>query len=306
MKKFFVLLFALLTTACAASIPVTPVPESLAADLTEASGTVLARPAQAPDFVAAQPVLRLPVYSQVQTGEDGLARLDFSSGTIVRLSPNTLFTLQVNQQSEAGLWTRLKLQVGEVWVILRGGTLEIETPAGVSAVRGSYMSTRFDEKSGGTRVTCLEGHCRVENESGVVELRDGEAADLPPGGGAPVKGKMTPEEYARWQEINPEASEVLPTATPTTTPTATPTPVPTATPTVTAAPTQAAWAACTVTTGLVDGIVNIRACADTSCGVIGFVREGETLQRDTLSDDGLWEKVRWQEQEGWIYSRFCR
>lgn len=301
MKKIIFAAVLLLLTGCATAVPVTPVPPSLSADLTEVEGQVLARPAAAHDFSPAEPVLTLPVYSQVETGEDGLARLDLSSGTIVRLSPMTLFTLEANQDQPAGLWTRIKLQTGEIWVILRGGTLEVETPAGVSAVRGSYMSTAFDASSGGTRVTCLEGHCQVQNENGTVDLTDGDAAVLPPDGGAPVKGKMTPEDYARWQEFNPEAAEVLPTATPSPTPQPTATPMPTVTPT----PTQSAWTDCTVSTGLVDGMVNLRTCADLSCAVIGTVHEGELLQREALSGNGLWEKVLWQGQEGWIYSRYC-
>ncbi len=300
MSKRIIPLLLILAAACSPLIPNSP---SLSADLTAAEGDVRVRQAAAEDFIAAKPVLALYVGSEVHTLEDGRAQLDFSSGTIVRLSPRTRFTLADNRPQPDGLWTRLRLEAGELWIILRGGQLEVETPAGLSAVRGSLMSTAFDENAGDTRVTCLEGHCQVQTPGGTVDLTAGEAALLPADGSPPQKSPMTPEDYARWLSFNPEAAEVIPaTPTPTPAPSATPTAHPAFTPTVAPSPTSAA--ACLVTTGFADGVVNLRSCPALSCAVLATAPEGASLPI-LSSPAGDWLQVRWQDTLGWIHQRYC-
>ncbi len=300
MKRGWVmLLFSMLLAACATNVPVTAVPRQEPAYLMEAEGGVQVRPAGEAGFAPAQPVQTLPVYSQVETMADGLARLDLPTGTIIRLSPRTLFTLADNQpQQNETLWTRLRLEAGEVWIILRGGQLEVETPSGVSAVRGSLMSTAYDDASGSARVTCLEGHCQVETEQGAVALQAGEAAVLPADGGPPEKGLMTAEDYARWQEFNPEAAEFLPTPSPTPAPTqtATPTPLP---------PTPTPPAICRVTTGFADGYVNLRSCPDLTCDVLVVVPDGDEAVIQAVSADANWVRVIWQGLDGWLRASYC-
>ncbi|MBT3323056.1 MAG: hypothetical protein HN392_12305 [Anaerolineae bacterium] len=54
-------------------------------------------------------------------------------------------------------------------------------------------------------VTCLEGHCILENNAGRVELTEGLSASIEEEGKAPTKAMpINEEEVSAWQEANPE------------------------------------------------------------------------------------------------------
>lgn len=291
-KRYFpiILLFALLFSACE---PITPIPESLSATIMEIEGSeVFSRRTQTEDFHSAELAEILEVNSQVKTGEESRSRVDLSSGTVIRISPDSLFTLESNYEQDGNLLTRLKVEVGSIWIILNGGSLEVETPSGLAGVRGSYMSTGYDPASGAARITCLEGHCSAKNEAGAVEFTAGEAADLPADGSAPVKGLMTAEEFAQWAENVPEAASILPTPTPTALPTATPTVTPTATP---------QHQTCTVTSEF----LYIRACPASTCEALGYVERDDRLPLVSTADKDGWLSVIFEEQEGWINAAYC-
>ncbi len=152
----------------------------------------------------------LQVGGQAQSGNDSRACLDLEpEGTVVRIGPNTLFTLNTLETDADSPLARLELLVGQIWVILAGGRLEVETPYGLAAVRGSYMSVAFDEAQG-MIVTCLEGHCSLANEAGTVELTDGQSSSIPQADDPPSPPqKMEEEEYQEWQQASPEAVELL-------------------------------------------------------------------------------------------------
>ncbi len=142
----------------------TPVPTqgsagSLTAKLSEITGPVQVRESQDVSFTKAVPGYVLELLGQAQTQSGAKARLDLSTGTLVRLGPDTLFTLQPAQETSQGLGVRLQLTLGKLWVILKGGSLQVDTPSGVAAVSGSYLSVWYDPKTGELRITCLEGNC---------------------------------------------------------------------------------------------------------------------------------------------------
>lgn len=187
---------------------------SLVANLSELEGGVQAkRPADA-DFLAATPGLVLPTLSQVRTQADGHARLDLSSGTIIRITPNSLFTLTVKDPDPVNPLLNLKLLTGQLFIILSGGSVNVETPAGVAAVLGSYMSVRIDPKTGDILVQCLEGSCKLDTPAGSFDLHTGQKARLPftEEGAEPVDPQiedMTEEDIQDWMDTNPEAGDVL-------------------------------------------------------------------------------------------------
>jgi hypothetical protein len=74
--------------------------------------------------------------------DDGRVRLDLSSGTIIRVAPSSLFTLTSNNEGDGGLLTKIKMEVGKIFIILNGGRADVETPSGVASVRGSYMKVK--------------------------------------------------------------------------------------------------------------------------------------------------------------------
>jgi hypothetical protein len=235
------------TAADASSTPQVIAPEAsqtpaplLSATLSELTGTVqVLQPAEEAFSSAANGQI-LQVGGHVQTAADGRARLDLSSGTIVRVSPSTLFTLVDNQQSgEEDLLTRLKLDIGQIFIILTGGRLDVETPSGVASVRGSYLMVQV-LATGGVKITCLEGVCELAGLAGSATLTTGQSAVISDDGSLPVVSRITEAEVREWLGVNPEATVVIPllitsptpgSLTPTITPTLTPTRTRTATPT---------------------------------------------------------------------------
>jgi hypothetical protein len=65
------------------------------ASLSEMQGGVEAKQPTDANFLKAAIGMFLPDLSQVRTAQDGRARLDLSTGSIVRVTPNSLFTLAV-------------------------------------------------------------------------------------------------------------------------------------------------------------------------------------------------------------------
>ncbi|GEM_PF-507402 len=228
----------LLAVACGRALTTsTPVALDETATLSEVQGSVQIRnPGQA-EFVAASNGDTLQVGGQVRTGPDGRVRLNFASGTIVRVAPDSLFTLESNQPADDGLLTRLKMEAGQLWVILHGGEMKIETPSGTASVRGSYMAVWVDPLTNDVWVTCLEGWCQAENPAGLMDMLAGEGCvlfsfdtqgNLPPP--PPMLRYISQQEIETFLANNPEAQEIMQamiataSALPTLVPTVTPTP----------------------------------------------------------------------------------
>lgn len=215
-------------------------PSELSAALSELEGLVEFKKAGSDSFAPAAANSIMAVNDQLQTGDDGRVRLDLSSGTIIRVAPSSSFTLVSNEPAEGGLITKIKLEAGKIFIILNGGSADVETPSGVASVRGSYMKVEVDPDNGDVYVTCLEGDCSGENPAGGVEFTAGEKTILfhqDENGNWQVPGveDMTPEDFQEWLDNNPEAKELFEQAMGTATamaaqPTATATPENTATP----------------------------------------------------------------------------
>jgi hypothetical protein len=251
-----IILIAALIAGCAA--PATPEPV-LTAVLSELSGTVLERDPSQSDFFAAANNQVIVAGAQVKTLKDGHARLDISNHAIMRLGPNTIFTLLGAVQRSNSLLANIQLAAGQLWVVLMGGYIQIETPQGLAAVRGSYLSVTV-LPAVGTYVTCLEGDCAVENASGAMALIAGETGTITSSAQAPASGRMNVQDFDSWLSNVPEAASILPiarwtqTALPVVTagPSATPfgataQPTLTFTPTITASPTTTATSTVTAT-----------------------------------------------------------
>ncbi len=192
----------------------------LSAKLSEIEGQVLARASQSASFNQASPGYVLQVLGQTQTESDGKVRLDFSTGTLMRLGPNTLFTLQPTQENSQGLIIQLQMDLGKLWIILKGGgSLQVQTKSGVAAVLGSLMSVDYNSQTGDIRITCLEGHCALTTPASSVEITTGQAAEVTKPGQAPQVSPMTPQDYQDWLDNTPESSPYVAqaTATPATT-----------------------------------------------------------------------------------------
>lgn len=207
----------------------------ITAALSELEGLVQAKAPGAAEFTQVVAGLVLEIQSQIQTGADGKVRLDISDGTILRLGPQTLFTLEGEEVTASGPLTKIQVAAGQIYIILSGGALEVDTPSGVASVRGSYMEVRIDPDTGLIYITCLEGDCTAQTNGGEVSFSAGQTATITRDDLPPELGEMTAEDVLRWLQNNPEATAVIVPLTATVAARATDTPeaseVPSATPT---------------------------------------------------------------------------
>lgn len=228
------LVFFILLAGCAGQAPAASEPT---ARVSEVAGLVeIMNPGQE-TFSAAPEGASLEVAGQLRSGSESQARLELASGTIVRIAPETLLTLDTNAEGASGWLTHLTLAAGQVWVVLDGGQLEVETPSGTASVRGSYMSVWVDPLTSDVWVTCLEGWCQAENPAAVIDMVAGQGCLLyhwDPQGSTPPPPKLrylSQEDIAQFLDKNPEAAQVMSSviatasALPTLAATSTPTPL---------------------------------------------------------------------------------
>lgn len=222
MYVIFIIWSAFFLSACG-SAPATKTPSKLATETTapfwaitsEVDGSVQALKFNEEVFLDVYDGDVLYPFDQIKTNQNAKARLDLSSGAIIRITPNSYFILEPVEKSPDGLLQQITLQVGKVWIILRGGAMDVKTPSGVAAVRGSYMSVSYFPESGTVFITCLEGVCSLENDYGSVTLQAGQTATITGFGEKPVIGEMTEEDVQDWLDNNPEAALVVSTPEPT-------------------------------------------------------------------------------------------
>lgn len=153
--------------------------------------------------------------AQVRTGAKSGVRLNLSEGTIVRVSEMSTFTLTELTQNTGSPFTELQLFVGKLWVVLSGGSLNVDTPVGVAAVRGSLMSVSYDPGLHEIKVTCLEGTCSVVIAGVTYILPQGQQLSAPPYD-HPRFETIDSGQLEEWLRFNPTESSLFipPTATP--------------------------------------------------------------------------------------------
>ncbi len=212
----FILITILIAAACQTqSTQQSPGTSPLSATIKELTGTVSIKPTSSDSFSPASVGMELKINGSIQTGDDGRARLDLSTGTIIRVSPSSLFTLTSNKSSNGSLLTQLYLSLGRVFIILKGGNMDITTPSGVATVRGSYLSVYVDPVTLDVYVTCLEGDCGASNSSGSVNFGGGQKTILFHCNATtgqctlPNVEPMSPQDFQNWLNENPEAQQVL-------------------------------------------------------------------------------------------------
>jgi hypothetical protein len=215
-NRFFIaIILPIIITLTACQPQATPQPTSalpLTAALKEMTGKVSIKQPGDSNFSPASLGTELQLNGSVQTGDDGRARLDLSTGTIIRVAPSSLFTLTSNEPSNGSLSTQLKLDAGTIFIILNGGTANVNTPSGVASVRGSYLSVYVDPATQTVVVTCLEGHCGASNSAGTTGFGSGQEVTLftctAGQCSVPSIGPMTPQEFQDWLDNNPDIQQI--------------------------------------------------------------------------------------------------
>ncbi|MBI5054282.1 MAG: FecR domain-containing protein [Chloroflexi bacterium] len=138
----------------------------------------------------------LSVGGTVRTLDRGNARIDINDGTIIRVSPKTLFT--ITQLEPSSPITRLYLTLGKVWITLTGGNMQVETPIGAASVRGSYLGVYYNADLQQIAVSCLEtsGTCSFSYQGVTYSMTSLQILIIPPI--PPVVRPMTGVEIKDW------------------------------------------------------------------------------------------------------------
>lgn len=225
----------------------TPAAFTEAATIKEIVRLVEAKRSEDESFGRAAEGLRLNLGGQVRTGNVSRARLDFVSGAMVRLGPNSLFAIQSVEGQSESLLTRLRLEIGKLWVSVSGGAVEVETPVGAASVRGSFAVFEYDPGDAANPaddvliVSCIEGQCGVRREGLSESFGNLQQLTLKreaPPALAPLGGEAVADFIAN----NPEVAQAVPatlTAAPTLAATGDPTALASATAAYTPTPTAA-------------------------------------------------------------------
>ncbi|MEK7325632.1 MAG: MopE-related protein, partial [Chloroflexota bacterium] len=185
------------------------------AAISEIEGTAEQRNDAQTNWATAAVGQTLNVGNQVRTGPESVAAIQFAEGAITRLGPDTLFTVSELGGDSQNPLIKLQLAAGQLFVLITGslgtGSVEVETPIGVAAVRGSLMSVEVTD-DGRIVVTCLEttGNCRLENESGSVEIQSGQQAEIISAGEPPTPAEQIDDsQLNEWFQNNPEAQAIV-------------------------------------------------------------------------------------------------
>ncbi len=179
--------------------------------ISEIQNNVTARMNTSSEFSSATVDMIIPVGGTVQTGDDSRAKLNLTpENTIVRVGPNSSFTLTQIDNENGEPKTTLELLFGKIFILLNGGSLEVQTPSGTASVRGSLLSVQYNPDTQAIRAVCLEGFCSLENETGdEIDLVEGEAALIDDEGVLSDVLEIDKDEILDWLEENPELENFM-------------------------------------------------------------------------------------------------
>jgi hypothetical protein len=182
----------------------------LTARLSEISGTVQIKPDNADRYDPVGNDYVLTTAMQMQTLQESRVRLDLSTGSIVRIGPLTIFSLDSRANSSNGVLSRLALQAGQLWVVLNGGSLDVVTSGGTASVRGSYMFVSVSPDSAVLEIDCLEGSCQLRNNAGSLDLTTGQKVISSDPNSLPQIQSMDQQDARLWLDNVPESAAVVP------------------------------------------------------------------------------------------------
>jgi len=215
--------------------------------ITDIQGGVQVRTSPAAAVTPAVLGQTLPIGSSLQTDASGQATLEFPDGSLIRIASGTTFQLVEVGNTASNPNTAVKLNLGTLFIYVQAAlgqrVFDVQTPAGVASVRGSYMRVDYYPESDTVILTCLETQATCI----LVDVHDGITLTMTNGKrgiiifGQPfgqVEG-LTSEDLEDFLTAIPAAIQVVPVVFPNGTPTpgSSRTPLPNATPTTACVPT---------------------------------------------------------------------
>jgi hypothetical protein len=231
--------------------PATLPPSGPPIPFAELVNVVETRPSEAGVFVLAGLGQKIGTGAQVRTGDVSFARLDLEQGGAMRLAPKSLITILALPMTADEPLARLRLSNGKIWISLKAGGVEVETPAGVAALRGAYGEFEYwpgapnDPADDVMVVRCLEGVCGVQEPTGgpLIVLGRMELLTVTTNNQPPARATLGLEAIAEFVQNNPAHADleaILTAGAPSETPTPTPTLTASASATTTRTPTVTA------------------------------------------------------------------
>ena len=195
-----------------AAAPAVPNATNLTASLSNIAGTVDVQNGAQNPFNPVNDGFTLKTLETLQTKIQSRVLLDMSTGSLIQLGPTTIFSLASQQTATSGgLLSTIELKIGSLWSILQGGSMQVNTPGGLAAVRGSYMSVEVVTGSNSTNtvtVTCLEGNCSFTDSAGVVALTTGQKIVSNNPNVLPAVQTMNKADVQSWLTNNPELASL--------------------------------------------------------------------------------------------------
>lgn len=151
---------ALLLSACGGKQEIAPTPEPVEIELTgmlsNVSGEVLARQEGQEEYEVPFDGYINFKNGHVSTGNTGSVSLNVADGSNIWLGNNSFLSMEPAMLGEE-LQTNLDLGRGEVLAALNGGSLVVNTSAGVARVEGSVILVNYLPGYDLIRVLCFEG-----------------------------------------------------------------------------------------------------------------------------------------------------
>ncbi|MBI2976353.1 MAG: FecR domain-containing protein, partial [Chloroflexi bacterium] len=218
-------------------------PASRSVTLSEIRGSVLIKNDIVTDWTTVTTEVNIPQGTMILTNENSTVKIGFIEGTVLRLGPQTQVTLTDMSGTTVDPVTKFQLDFGRAWAVVGDamglGSFQIVTPLGTASVVGTFMGVEHNSNGPLDIITCLEGHCRYANISGVQDFFTAQQLESDGAGVPGAPHAMDANQFADWSLTNvPEVSTLTPTATPTGTITPTRTPSETRTPSNTLIPSQ--------------------------------------------------------------------
>ena len=174
------------------SLEPTPPPVVLAAPstltmLSISVGDVFVMKADSTEWIKAEAGMSLEIGDSVKSGQDSKAEITFFDGSTIELEAGTQIEVALlDIAADSGSTTILiKQEIGKtISRVTRltdpASRYEVETPAGVVAVRGSAVQIYVTE-DGTTLTTCLEGNIWAVGEGVELQITEGQQCIIRPG-----------------------------------------------------------------------------------------------------------------------------
>jgi hypothetical protein len=139
----------------------------------------------------------------IKTGPNSRAGLVLKDGGEIKISQNTVLTVDKTVIMMGQMRSRINLNKGKIYNKVYGlRKVDIKTPIAVCAVRGTEYQTEVEE-DGATAVIVVAGTVSVENEFGSVLVSPGQMSQVKPGKAPEPPQKLDEKkikEETSWQQ----------------------------------------------------------------------------------------------------------